>query len=89
MDLNRQGYTILMVTHDMHLMLEYTPRAIVFSEGKLLADTSAAHVLNSPALVEQANLKETSLYTLSVACGIENPQAFTERFIEYERKEVR
>jgi len=32
-ELNRQGYTILMVTHDMHLMLEYTPRAIVFPKG--------------------------------------------------------
>ncbi len=88
-ELNRQGYTILMVTHDMHLMLEYTPRAIVFSEGKLLADNSAAHVLNSPSLVEKANLKETSLYTLSVSCGVEDPQAFTERFIGYERKEAR
>jgi len=83
-ELNAQGFTIVMITHDMHLMLEYTPRAIVFSEGELLADTTAAHVLNDPELVERANLKETSLYTLSMACGIENPQEFTERFIAYE-----
>lgn len=83
-ELNAQGFTIVMITHDMHLMLEYTPRAIVFCEGELLADTTAAHVLNDPELVERANLKETSLYTLSVACGIENPQEFTERFIAYE-----
>lgn len=82
--LNEQGFTIIMITHDMHLMLEYTPRAIAFCEGELLADTTAAHVLNDPALVRRANLKETSLYTLSMACGIENPQAFTERFIAYE-----
>lgn len=88
-ELNKQGFTILMVTHDMHLMLEYTPRAIVFSEGRLLADSTAAHVLNSPALVEKANLKETSLYTLSLTCGIKEPQAFTERFIEFEKEEVR
>ena len=88
-DLNRQGYTIVMITHDMHLMLEYTPRAIVFSEGKMLADTTAAHVLNDPELVRAANLKETSLYTLSMACGIDNPQTFTERFIGYEQKEGR
>ncbi len=88
-ELNGQGYTILMITHDMHLMLEYTPRAIVFSEGKLLADTTAAHVLNDPELVRAANLKETSLYTLSMACGIEDPQTFTECFIGYERKEGR
>lgn len=87
--LNEKGYTILMITHDMHLMLEYTERAIVFSEGRMLADTTAAHVLNNPELVKAANLKETSLYTLSLACGIEEPQVFTECFIGYEQKEVR
>ena len=85
-ELNAQGFTIVMITHDMHLMLEYTKRAIVFSEGKLLADTSAAHVLNNPELVRQANLKETSLYTLSVQCGIDDPQAFTEGFIRQEQE---
>ena len=78
-----------MITHDMHLMLEYTERAIVFSEGRMLADTTAAHVLNDPKLVQAANLKETSLYTLSLACGIKEPQTFTECFIGYEKKEVR
>ena len=88
-ELNGQGYTILMITHDMHLMLEYTPRAIVFSEGRMLADTTAAKVLNDPELVRAANLKETSLYTLSLACGIDEPQKFTERFIAYEKEEGR
>ena len=88
-ELNQHGYTILMITHDMHLMLEYTPRAIVFSEGRMLADTTAAHVLNDPELVRAANLKETSLYTLSMACGIDEPQTFTECFIGYEQKEGR
>lgn len=87
-ELNEKGYTILMITHDMHLMLEYTERAIVFSEGRMLADTTAAHVLNDPELVQAANLKETSLYTLSLACGIREPQVFTECFISYEKKEV-
>jgi len=85
-ELNEQGYTILMITHDMHLMLEYTPRAIVFCEGRMLADTTAAHVLNDPRLVEQASLKETSLYTLSRICGIEEPIAFTEAFIRHEKE---
>ncbi len=88
-ELNEKGYTILMITHDMHLMLEYTERAIVFSEGRMLADTTAAHVLNDPELVKAASLKETSLYTLSLACGIKEPQVFTECFIGYENKEVR
>lgn len=88
-ELNEKGYTILMITHDMHLMLEYTERAIVFSEGRMLADTTAARVLNDPELVRAANLKETSLYTLSVACGIDDPQVFTECFIGHEKKEGR
>lgn len=85
-ELNEQGFTIVMITHDMHLMLEYTPRAIVFSDGELLADTTAAHVLNDPELVKRANLKETSLYTLSMECGIDDPQRFTEHFIRYENE---
>ena len=90
-ELNEQGFTILMITHDMHLMLEYTKRAIVFSEGRLLADTTSAHVLNDPELVKRASLKETSLYTLSLKCGIEPPQRLTERFImqeEHAQKET-
>lgn len=85
-ELNRQGYTILMITHDMHLMLEYTSRAIVFCGGKLLADTSTTRVLNDPELVKRASLKETSLYTLSLLCGIEEPLQLTESFIRYEEE---
>ena len=67
-------------------MLEYTKRAICFSEGKLLADTTSAKVLNDPELVKKASLKETSLYNLSLLCGIDNPEELTERFIHYEQE---
>lgn len=40
--LNEKGVTVVMITHDMHLMLEYTPRALVFADGQLIADESAA-----------------------------------------------
>lgn len=86
-DLNKKGFTILMITHDMHLMLEYTKRAIVFCEGKMLADTTSAQVLNDPELVRQANLKETSLYALSLFCDIKPPIRLTERFIAQEERE--
>ena len=84
--LNRQGVTVLMITHDMHLMLEYTPRALVFSDGRLIADRSAAGVLCDPALIEQAALKETSLFTLANRCGIAPPEAFVQRFIDFDRE---
>jgi energy-coupling factor transport system ATP-binding protein len=84
--LNQHGVTVVLITHDMHLMLEYTPRAIVFHGGKVIADKSAAEVLNSPEIVETAHLKETSLYHLSGLCGIDNPEEFTRRFIARDRE---
>lgn len=84
--LNARGVTVVMITHDMHLMLEYTRRALVFCDGRLIADRTAAAVLCDPALVEQAALKETSLYTLANRCGIVPAQEFVERFIEQDRE---
>lgn len=86
--LNKQGVTVVMITHDMHLMLEYTPRALVFCDGQLIADRSAAAVLCDPELIEQAALKETSLFTLANRCGIAPAEDFVERFI-HEDREVR
>ena len=84
--LNARGVTVVMITHDMHLMLEYTRRALVFCDGRLIADRTAAAVLCDPALVEQAALKETSLYRLANRCGIAPAQEFVERFIEQDRE---
>ena len=84
--LNARGVTVVMITHDMHLMLEYTRRALVFCDGRLIADRTAAAVLCDPALVEQAALKETSLYTLANRCGIAPAQEFVERVIEQDRE---
>lgn len=84
--LNEQGVTIIMITHDMHLMLEYTPRAVVFADGKMIADRSAAEVLCDPELIGHAALKETSLFTLANRCGIVPPEEFVECFIEEDRE---
>ena len=86
--LNEQGVTVIMITHDMHLMLEYTPRALVFSDGQLIADCRASQVLCDPLLVARAALKETSLFTLANRCEITPPESFVERFI-HEDREVR
>ena len=84
--LNARGVTVVMITHDMHLMLEYTPRALVFCEGQLIADRSASAVLCDPELIERAALKETSLYTLANRCGIAPAEDFVERFIAADRE---
>ena len=79
------GITIIMITHDMHLMLEYTDRAIVIADGHLLADDSPANVLTDEVISDKAFLKKTSLYDLAHKCGIEDASAFAERFIYYEK----
>ena len=85
-DINRQsGTTVIMITHDMHLMLEYTTRAVVISDGHLLADDTPAAVLTGEELADRAYLKRTSLYDLAVGCGIDDADGFTECFIRYER----
>ena len=85
-NINNRGTTVVLITHDMHLMLEYTPRAVVFHGGRILADTSAAAVLNDPDLVAKANLKETSLFHLANLCGIADGEEFTRRFIARDRE---
>ena len=80
------GITIIMITHDMHLMLEYTDRAIVIADGKMLAHDTPAHILTNEEISDRAYLKKTSLYDLAVKCDIAEPTAFVERFIQYERE---
>jgi len=83
--LNKNGMTVILITHDMHLMLEYTPRAIVLADGRIIADSSAADILTNEAVIRKANLKETSLYTLATRAGISDAEGFVNSFIDYEK----
>lgn len=83
--LNREGVTIIMITHDMHLMLEYTPHTIVISDGMKIGDSTSARILTNMDITERANLKITSLYELAVKCNVDEPENFVQNFIDYER----
>ena len=83
--LNKKGVTIIMITHDMHLMLEYTNRAIVLADGMKLADDTAANILTNKEVIKKANLKETSVYELAVKCRIRDSRNFVNKFINYDR----
>ena len=85
-EINKMGVTIILITHDMHLMLEYTPRALVLAEGHLIADAPASSVLTDLQIIQKANLKETSLYHLAQMADIPDSTAFVQGFINYERK---
>jgi energy-coupling factor transport system ATP-binding protein len=84
-EINKLGITVILITHDMHLMLEYTPRAIVLAGGEMIADTRASVVLTDPHVIAEANLKETSLYHLAELAGIPDGTRFVQNFIDYER----
>ena len=79
------GTTIIMITHDMHFMLEYTDRAIVIADGQMIADDTPANILTNGQIADRAYLKQTSLYEMAEKCGIPSPSAFVECFINYER----
>jgi len=83
--INETGISIILITHDMHLMLEYTPRAIVLSGGETITDTQASVVLTDQEVIRAANLKETSLYRLAQLAGIPDGTQFVQNFIDYER----
>ncbi len=85
-ELNTHGVTVIMITHDMHLMLEYTTRSLVFDTRRLIADMSSAEVLCTPDLILRASLKETSLFNLALRCGIEDPVEFVRCFIRADRE---
>jgi energy-coupling factor transport system ATP-binding protein len=87
--LNESGTTILLITHDMHLMLEYTPHAIVLHAGEILHDGTAVRALTSEQIASKASLKVTSLYELATRAGIEDCEAFVQHFIDYERSTAR
>ncbi|WP_434529006.1 ABC transporter ATP-binding protein [Vibrio sp. K4] len=84
--LNRElGITVMIISHDMHLVLEYTTRSIVIADSKLIADAPMTEVFSSPALLDQANLATTSLYELATELGIENTNNFMQHFIYVEK----
>ena len=84
--LNRElGITVMIISHDMHLVLEYTTRSIVIADSKLIADAPMTEVFSNPALLDQANLTTTSLYELATELDIENTNGFMQHFIDVEK----
>jgi len=86
-DLNRnKGISLILITHDMHLMLEYTTRAVVLSDGLCVADREPFEVLTDDAIIKKASLKRTSLYELALNAGLPDPRGFVARYIEFDRE---
>lgn len=84
-ELSNKGISIIMVTHDMQLTLEYCDRAVVLSGGKKIADDKPANILTNKEIIKKSNLKETSLSTLAKTIDIANTNDFVQFFIDLER----
>ncbi|UYG17200.1 ABC transporter ATP-binding protein [Brachybacterium huguangmaarense] len=82
---NAHGTTVLLITHDMHLALEYTDRVLVVSGGRLLADAHPADVLTDDGITSRADLVTTGLYTLAQRCGLADASALVRRFVDVDR----
>ncbi|HEM4927717.1 TPA: ABC transporter ATP-binding protein [Streptococcus suis] len=83
--LNAQGHTIVMITHDMQLMLDYSDRAVVVVDGQIIEDASPAEILSDDTVIERANLKETSIFHLAERVGV-NPLELTTFYMQEERR---
>lgn len=86
--INETGITVILITHDMHLMLENTPRTLVLHQGQLLLDGTSVEALTNSGIADKASLKITSLFHLAEKAGIEDKQGFVQNFINYEEKEL-
>jgi len=83
-EINQYGVSILFITHDMHLMMEYTSKAFVFSEGELIASGSPAEILADEVVMKKASLKQTSLQRIEKACGLPS-QKLVDALVLHER----
>jgi energy-coupling factor transport system ATP-binding protein len=81
-----KGISLILITHDMHLMLEYTTRAVVLSEGLCVADDEPSQILSDDVIIEKASLKRTSLYDLALNASLPDPRGFVKRYIDFDRK---
>ena len=88
-ELNERGTTIMIVTHDMHLMLEYSKRSLAFAKGELIADTTPIDLLTDKNLVAKASLRRTSLYDLAIHYDLDNPNDFVKAYIDSEEQVVK
>ena len=79
-ELSQKGHTIIMITHDMQLMLEYADRTLVITDGELLADCTPIELFSDEAVLEKAYLKKTSLYQLAEKIGADS-RALTKNYI--------
>ncbi|MGX7052199.1 ABC transporter ATP-binding protein [Leuconostoc palmae] len=75
--------TIIIITHDMHLLANFVSRALVIVDGTLLADTTPSELLANATLVEAASLRTTSIYQLASRLNIDQPEMLNAAIVHH------
>jgi energy-coupling factor transport system ATP-binding protein len=68
-ELNRQGHTIVMITHSMRLVAEYARRCLLMKAGQVVADGSPRDIFHDSALIQTASLEIPPLSQFSQRWG--------------------
>jgi len=55
--LNKEGKTIIVISHNMRLIAEHCKRAVVMCDGKIIFDGSVRQALSHPEALEKASIK--------------------------------
>lgn len=79
LDLNRQGHTILLITHDLELAAAYCQRILVLRAGQLLLDGTPQEVFKETDKLASAHLRAPDIYRLSASLG--NPVLSMDEFV--------
>jgi len=72
-ELNENGHTIVMITHDMSLVAEHSRRALVFAEGALIADANPHELFSSAEILQRGTLVAPQIATLAAVLGCPQP----------------
>jgi energy-coupling factor transport system ATP-binding protein len=64
-ELNQEGHTIILITHDMQLVAKYAQRAVLMGKGRILADGTPKEVFSWTALLQEAHLKVPQITRLA------------------------
>ncbi len=56
-ELNEEGITIIISTHEVDLVPDYANRTFVMVDGELIAEGTPKEIFSQPNILEQANLK--------------------------------
>jgi energy-coupling factor transport system ATP-binding protein len=76
--LNRKkGKTVVMVSHDMELVQDFSDRILVLAGGKLIADGPAHTILTDRQLLEQASLLPPQIADTALRLGTDFSDIFT------------